>query len=63
VNTPSSCLTWKRAAFYRYSPRRGPFADFLEFEWNDRLRHIMTPSSLADEESEIIRHFIEGLYK
>jgi hypothetical protein len=51
------------AAFYRYSTRRGPFADFLKIEWNDRLRHIMTSPSLADDESEIIRHFIEDLYK
>ena len=51
------------AAFYRYSTRRGPFADFLKIEWNARLRHIMTSPSLADDESEIIRHFIEDLYK
>jgi len=31
--------------------------------WNDRLRHLMTSPSLADDESEIIRHFVEGLYK
>ena len=53
----------KVAAFYRYSTRRGPFADFLKIEWNDRLRHIMTSPSLADDRSEIIRHFIEDLYK
>jgi hypothetical protein len=53
----------KVAAFYRYSTRRGPFADFLKIQWNDRLRHIMTSPSLADDESEIIRHFIEDLYK
>ena len=53
----------KVAAFYRYSTRRGPFADFLMIEWNDRLRHIMTSPSLADDESEIIRHFIGDLYK
>jgi len=53
----------KVAAFYRYSSRRGPFADFLKIEWNDRLRHIMTSPSLADDESEVIRHFVEDLYK
>jgi hypothetical protein len=53
----------KVAAFYRYSTQRGPFADFLEIEWNERLRHIMASPSLANEESEIIRHFVEDLYK
>ena len=53
----------KVAAFYGYSTIRGPFADFLEIEWNERLRHIMASPSLADEESEIIRHFVGDLYK
>jgi hypothetical protein len=53
----------KVAGFHRYSTRRGPLADFLEIEWSDRLRHIMASPSLADGESEIIRHFIEDLYK
>jgi hypothetical protein len=53
----------KVAAFYRYSTQRGPFADFLEIDWNDRLRHLMKSPPLADEESEIIRHFLEDLYK
>ena len=35
----------------------------LEIEWNERLRHIMASPSLADEESEILRHFVEDLYK
>jgi len=35
----------------------------LEIEWNERLRHILASPSLADEESEIIRHFVEDLYK
>ena len=51
------------AAFHGYSTRRGPFADFLRIEWNDRLRRLMTSPSLADGESEIIRHFVEDLYK
>jgi hypothetical protein len=37
--------------------------DFLKIEWNDRLRRLMTSPSLADGESEIIRHFVEDLYK
>jgi len=53
----------KVAAFHGYSTRRGPFADFLKIEWNDRLRRLMTSPSLADGESEIIRHFVEDLYK
>jgi len=53
----------KVATFYRYSTRRGPFADFLQVEWSDRLRRLMASPSLADDESEIIRHFVEDLYK
>ena len=53
----------KVARFYGYSTRRGLFADFLEIEWNDRLRRIMMSPSLADDESEIIRHFVEDVYK
>jgi len=37
--------------------------DFLEIDWNDRLRHTLMSPSLADDESEIIRHFVEDLYK
>lgn len=53
----------KVAAFHGYSARRGPFADFLKIEWNDRLRRLMSSPSLVDGESEIIRHFVEDLYK
>jgi SAM-dependent methyltransferase len=53
----------RAAAFHGYSTRRGPFADFLKIEWNDRLRRLMASPSLADGESEIIRHFVEDLYK
>jgi hypothetical protein len=53
----------KVASFYRYSTQRGAFADFLEIEWNDRLRRLMKSPSLADDESEIIRHFVEDLHK
>ena len=51
------------AAFHGYSTRRGSFGDFLEIDWNDRLRRLMTSPPLADGESEIIRHFVEDLYK
>jgi Methyltransferase domain len=53
----------KVATFYRYSTQRGPFADFLEIDWSDRLRRLLASPSLADDESEIIRHFVEDLYK
>jgi hypothetical protein len=53
----------KVAAFHGYSTRRGPFADFLKIEWSDRLRRLMASPALADGESEIIRHFVEDLYK
>jgi hypothetical protein len=53
----------KVATFYRYSTQRGFFADFLEIDWSDGLRRLMASPSLVDDESEIIRHFVEDLYK
>lgn len=53
----------KVAAFHGYSTQRGPFADFLEIDWSDGLRRLMASPSLADDESEILRHFVEDLYK
>jgi hypothetical protein len=46
-----------------YSVLRGPFADFLEIAWDERLRHIMASPSLVDEEAEVLRHFVQDLYK
>ena len=46
-----------------YRVMRGPFADFLEIAWDERLRHIMASPSLADEEAEVLRHFVQDLYK
>ncbi len=51
------------AALHGYSTKRGPFADFLMIEWNERLKRLMKSPSLADGESEIIRHFVEDLHK
>lgn len=46
-----------------YRTLRGPLADFLEPRFDDRLRHILSAPTLADDTSEIIRHFVEDLYK
>lgn len=51
------------AGAYGYRVVRGPFADFLEIVWDKRLRHIMASPSLVDEEAELIRHFVQDLYK
>jgi hypothetical protein len=37
--------------------------DFVEIAWEERLRHIMASPSLVEGEAEIIRHFVQDLYK
>jgi hypothetical protein len=46
-----------------YQTVRGCFAEFLEFDFTDKVRYIMTSASVDKDEHEIIRHFIEDLYK
>ncbi len=52
----------KIARAFQYRIIRGPFADFLAFDFTDKLRYIMAARSTHDEH-EIIRHFIEDLYQ
>lgn len=45
-----------------YTVKRGPLADFIPFDYTDRIRFILRSHSQKDVH-EIIRHFIEDLYK
>lgn len=51
------------AKAFDYGVLRGPFADFLEIVWDERLRHVMASPSLVDEEAEVLRHFVQDLFK
>jgi len=53
----------KIARAFQYQVIRGPFADFLEFDFTDKLRYILAARSSRADEHEIIRHFIEDLYQ
>lgn len=53
----------KLAETFNYRSVRGPFADFIEFDFSDKLRFIMASRSVVKDEHEIIRHFTEDLYK
>jgi hypothetical protein len=53
----------KIARAFQYQVIRGPFADFLEFDFTEKLRYIMAAKSSRTDEHEIIRHFIEDLYQ
>jgi len=53
----------KMALTFQYRIIRGPFADFLAFDFTDKLRYIMAAKSTHTDEHEIIRHFIEDLYQ
>lgn len=46
---------------YRYI--RGPFADFIPFDFTEELRFIMVSQGQYRDEDEIVCHFIEDLYK
>jgi SAM-dependent methyltransferase len=45
-----------------YSVKRGIYADFIDIMQTDELNFIMKSNSIKDEH-EIVRHFIEDLYK
>jgi hypothetical protein len=51
------------AKAFDYRPIRGALADFIEFEWTDQLRVIMMAPSAVNDEDEVIRQFVEDLYK
>lgn len=51
------------AQTFDYRTTRGPLADFIEFEWTDQLRVIMMAPSAANDKDEVIRQFVEDIYK
>jgi len=53
----------KVARIFDYCIKRGPFADFLKLDFNNRIRSIMVSQFDMSDEHEIIRHFVEDLYK
>jgi hypothetical protein len=53
----------KMARAFQYRIIRGLFADFLAFDFKDKLKYIMTAKSTHADEHEIILHFIEDLYQ
>ena len=53
----------KVARTFGYRIIRGPFADFLPFEFTDKLRCIMNQPSPGCDEHEIIRHFLTDLFQ
>jgi len=53
----------KVARAFHYQVIRGPFADFLELDFTDQVRYVLRSRSTWTDEHEIIRHFIEDLYK
>ena len=53
----------KVARSFHYRTIRGPFADFLEIDFNDRIRNIMSSPFAVSDEHEIIRQFVEDLYQ
>jgi hypothetical protein len=49
--------------YHDYNIIRGPVADYIPFEMTSRLRSIMKAPSPWRDEDEIIRYFVEDLYK
>jgi hypothetical protein len=46
----------------QYKTFRGPPADFIAFDFTDKVRYMMYSKSFMKDEHEIIRYFIEDLY-
>jgi len=53
----------KIGQYHDYKIIRGPVADYIPFKMTDRLRAIMKAPSPWRDEDEIIRYFVEDLYK
>ena len=46
-----------------YGCLRGPFADYVAFDWTDELRRIMRSNGRHSDEDEMTCQFVEDLYK
>ena len=53
----------KIAAAHDYRITRGPFFDFIPLEMTDRLQCCLKAPAARTDEDEIIRHFVEDLFK
>lgn len=53
----------KIAEMLNYRTRRGPFADFLHLNFNDKVKTALRMATPSNDEQEIIRHFVYDLYK
>ena len=53
----------KIARAFQYRIIRGPFADFLAFDFSEKVGYIIRTGFSQKDEHEIIRHFVEDLYK
>ena len=53
----------KIARAFQYQIIRGPFADFLAFDFSEKVEYIIRTGLSQKDEHEIIRHFVEDLYK
>jgi Fe-S-cluster containining protein len=51
------------ARTFSYRTIRGPLADVIPFDFNDRLRFILASRSVEKDEYEMIRHFVGDLYQ
>jgi hypothetical protein len=47
----------------QYKIFRDPLADFIAFDFTDKVRYMMHSKSFMKDEHEIIRYFIEDLYQ
>jgi len=53
----------KIADMLKYKTRRGPFADFLPLNLNDKVKTALRLTAPSNDEQEIIRQFVYDLYK
>lgn len=51
------------ARTFDYLTHRGPLADFIEVEFDRKTRFITASKVVLEDEDEIIRYFVEDLYK
>jgi hypothetical protein len=53
----------KMARCFQYQVVRGPLADFIKMDFSASLRALLRLPSTVNDEAEIIRHFVEDLFK
>jgi hypothetical protein len=53
----------KMSRAFQYQIIRGPFVDFLAFDFSEQVGYILRTRFSQKDEHEVIRHFVEDLYK